>query len=79
MLFYARKSESAAAPPGLPHEMTKEGRLMASVSSSLEYAKAQKLGQKEKKERLDAGLEPYPAVLERILPQLALLSADAGN
>ena len=45
---------------------------MASAASSSEYLKAQHLGIKEKKDRLDAGLDPYPAVLENILPQISV-------
>ena len=47
---------------------------MASVLSNSEYVKALHLGLKEKKDRLDAGLDPYPAVLENVLPQLSLCS-----
>ena len=35
------------------------------------YAKAQRAAQKEYKERLQAGLSPYPAVLDDILPPSA--------
>ena len=44
------------------------------TSSLNEYTKALRLGRAEKKERTDAGLDPYPAVLEEILPELARCS-----
>ena len=40
-------------------------------ASRLEYIKAQRLGQKEKKALADAGLDPSPAVLEEVLPDLS--------
>ena len=45
---------------------------MSTALSNTEYLKALHLGQKEKKERLDAGLDPYPAVLDSLLPQLSM-------
>ena len=44
------------------------------TSSLNEYTKALRLGRAEKKERADAGLDPYPAVLEEILSELARCS-----
>ena len=45
---------------------------MASAAAASEYLKALHLGLKEMKDRQDAGLDPYPAVLENILPRITL-------
>ena len=47
---------------------------MSSGSSLTEYTKALRLGQKERKDLADAGCDPYPAVLETLLPELSRLS-----
>ena len=45
---------------------------MASAAAASEYLKALHLGLKEMKDRQDAGLDPYPAVLDNILPRITL-------
>ena len=44
---------------------------MNGTDTHLEYSKALHLGQREKKALLDAGKDPYPAVLGEILPDLS--------
>ena len=41
-----------------------------------EYAKAVRQGQKELKDRAAAGLDPYPSVLEELLPDISLCSVQ---
>ena len=45
---------------------------MNSSANHLEYEKALRLGQKEKKALADAGRDPYPAVLDEVLPDLSV-------
>ena len=45
---------------------------MSAAASHIEYQKALRLGLREKKDRSDAGRNPYPAVLDEQLPNLSL-------